>query len=73
MLYFKDFSLTSDSEFLAMQFDNETRRLEVFGDFPAGWSWMMLVTASGNKDHISLYFFDNGIGYTITNFPSQLY
>lgn len=73
MLYFKDFSLTSDSQFLAMQYDNKTRQQEVFGNFPAGWSWIMLVTAGGNKDHISLYFFDDGIGYIITNFLPQLH
>lgn len=66
MLYFKDFSLISDSEFLAMQFDNETRRLEVFGDFPADWSWEMMVTVGDNHDILPLSPFDGGVGRNLT-------
>ena len=52
---------------VAMQYDNLTRRLDVIGDIPDGWTWAMLVKAGENLNIIALSPVDGGVGVTLTD------
>lgn len=46
MIHFDDWLLKADAgPVIARQYDNLTRRLEILGDIPEGWSWTLLVQA----------------------------
>lgn len=65
MITYDDWKLSSTGE-LAQQYDHLSRRLEVFGTFPDGWSWDMLVSLDGNLDIISLAPMEGGMGADLT-------
>lgn len=52
---------------VAMQYDNLTRRLDVIGDIPDGWTWAMFVKAGENLNIIALSPVDGGVGVTLTD------
>lgn len=67
MIRFDDWKITIDgASVIAQQYDNLTRRLEVMGDIPDGWDWVMLVRASGNLDIIQLSPIPGGLGVDLT-------
>jgi hypothetical protein len=49
-----------------MQYDNLSRAITVLGDIPDGWTWAMLVEASGKLNIIALSPVDGGVGATLT-------
>ena len=65
MILFHDWTIESTG-LLARQFDNLSRRLEVIGDLPEGWDWVMLIQVGNAMDIIPLNPMENGVGYTLT-------
>lgn len=65
MIRFDNWQLTAQG-LLAQQFDNLTRRLDVEGDFPAGWSWSALVEVGDYFDILALTPTETGVGVTLT-------
>ena len=52
---------------IARQYDNLTRRLEILGDIPEGWSWTLLVQADREHlDLIALRPMEGGLGVDLT-------
>lgn len=67
MIHFDDWLLTKDEgPVIARQFDNLTRRLEILGDIPEGWSWTLLVQAGTHLDIVALAPMDGGLGVDLT-------
>lgn len=66
MIFFDDWTIKSDGEIIARQFDNLTRTLTVTGDIPSGWEWVVLVRVCGNMDIIPLSPVDGGLGVVLT-------
>ena len=68
MIHFDDWLLTKDEgPFIARQFDNLTRRLEILGDIPEGWDWTLLVQADREHlDLIALAPMEGGLGVELT-------
>lgn len=52
---------------IAMQYDNLSRTLTVYGEIPDGWTWAMLVRAHGKLNIIHLSQVDGGVGTVLTN------
>ena len=51
---------------LARQYDNRTRRLEIVGDLPEGWTWTLLVQVGDALDLIPMTGMEGGIGVDLT-------
>lgn len=68
MIHFDDWLLTKDEgPAIARQYDNLTRRLEILGDIPEGWSWTLLVQADREHlDLIALRPMEGGLGVDLT-------
>lgn len=67
MIRFDDWLLTKDEgPVIARQYDNLTRRLEILGDIPEGWSWTLLVQADKHLDIIALAPMEGGLGVDLT-------
>lgn len=67
MIHFDDWLLTKDEgPVIARQYDNLTRRLEILGDIPEGWSWTLLVQVDKHLDIIALAPMDGGLGVDLT-------
>lgn len=68
ILLFSDWVLSkSQGGLLGYQYDNLTRELVVQGDLPEGWTWDMLVSASGNSDTWPLALGDGQASITLTD------
>ena len=65
MILYRDWTITSDG-LLARQYDNLSRRVEVVGDLPAGWSWELMVQVGDAMDIIPLEPMEGGVGHTLT-------
>lgn len=67
MIHFDDWLLKADAgPVIARQYDNLTRRLEILGDIPEGWSWTLLVQADKHLDIIALAPMEGGLGVDLT-------
>lgn len=67
MIHFDDWLLTKDEgPVIARQYDNLTRRLEILGDIPEGWSWTLLVQAGTHLDIVALAPMEGGMGVDLT-------
>jgi len=67
MIHFqKDWTIYADEQLIARQHDNLSRRLDVVGDLPAGWEWVMLAKVNGAMDIISLKPIEGGVGALLT-------
>ena len=68
ILLFSDWVLSkSQGGLLGYQYDNLTRELAVQGDLPEGWTWDILVSASGNSDTWPLALGDGQASITLTD------
>ncbi len=68
ILLFSDWALSKpQGGLLGYQYDNLTRELVVQGDLPEGWTWDMLVSASGNSDTWPLALGDGQASITLTD------
>lgn len=65
MILYRDWTITSDG-LLARQYDNLSRRVEVVGDLPSGWTWDLLVQVGSAMDIIPLEPMEGGVGHTLT-------
>ena len=62
---FDNWTLQMDT-FPVRQYDNLTRRLEVSGDIPDGWSWAALLSIGDNLNIISLQYGEPGLYVDLT-------
>lgn len=62
---FNNWNLEMDT-FPVRQYDNLTRRLEVSGDIPDGWSWAALLSIGDNLNIISLQYGEPGLYVDLT-------
>ena len=68
ILLFSDWVLSKpQGGLLGYQYDNLTRELVVQGDLPEGWTWDILVSASGNSDTWPLALGDGQASITLTD------
>ena len=68
ILLFSDWVLSkSQGGLLGYQYDNLTRELVVQGDLPEGWTWDVLVSASGKGDTWPLALGDGQASITLTD------
>lgn len=67
ILTFSNWKITKPSGTLGYQYDNLTRELAVQGDLPEGWTWDILVSASGNSDTWPLTLGDGRASITLTD------
>ena len=68
ILLFSDWVLSkSQGGLLGYQYDNLTRELVVQGDLPEGWTWDILVSASGKGDTWPLALGDGQASITLTD------
>lgn len=68
MITFTDWTIqNSCGAPIAMQYDNLSRTLTVYGEIPDGWTWAMLVRSHGKLNIIHLSQVDGGVGTTLTN------
>ena len=67
ILTFSNWKITKPSGTLGYQYDNLTRELVVQGDSPEGWTWDILVSASGNSDIWPLALGDGQASITLTD------
>lgn len=68
ILLFSDWVLSKpQGGLLGYQYDNLTRELVVQGDLPEGWTWDMLVSASGNSDTWPLALGNGQASITLTD------
>lgn len=51
---------------VARQYDNLSRRIDVEGNLPDGYTWQLLVQSGGNADTLLLQPTDNGAGVVLT-------
>lgn len=54
--------MLSETEPLAQQYDDGSRRVDVEGDLPEGYTWQLLVQCGGNADTILLTPTQTGVG-----------
>lgn len=66
MLLFSDWTIKTDGDLIARQYDNLTRELLVMGTLPEGWAWELLVQAGGSVNVIALSPRKGGVGVTLT-------
>ena len=63
MIQFKDWRLEWDGSPVAMQFDNDSVRLEIVGEMPTGYNWELLMREpEGGMDILTLEKQPNGVG-----------
>ena len=68
ILLFSDWVLSKpQGGLLGYQYDNLTRELVVQGDLPEGWTWDVLVSASGKGDTWPLALGDGQASITLTD------
>ena len=67
ILTFSNWKITKPSGTLGYQYDKLTRELVVQGDLPEGWTWDILVSASGNSDTWPLALGDGQASITLTD------
>lgn len=68
ILLFNDWVLSKpQGGLLGYQYDNLTRELAIQGDLPEGWTWDILVSASGNSDTWPLALGDGQASITLTD------
>ena len=68
ILLFSDWVLSkTQGGLLGYQYDNLTRELVVQGDLPEGWTWDILVSASGKSDTWPLALGDGQASITLTD------
>ena len=65
MIVFNNWTLTVTG-LIARQYDNLSRRVDVEGDLPAGYTWQLLVQCGGNADTILLEATETGAGAILT-------
>lgn len=65
MIVFNNWTLTVTG-LIARQYDNLSRRIDVKGDLPAGYTWQLLVQCGGNADTILLEATETGAGALLT-------
>lgn len=65
MIVFNNWTLTVTG-LIARQYDNLSRRIDVEGDLPAGYTWQLLVQSGGNADTILLEATEKGAGALLT-------
>ena len=65
MITFRDWMIHTCGDVIARQYDNLTRRIEVLGDLPEGWSWSLLVQVGEAMDIIWLEPMEGGVGVTL--------
>lgn len=61
MIVFNNWQI-SVTGLIARQYDNLSRRIDVEGDLPAGYTWQLLVQSGGNADTILLEATETGAG-----------
>ena len=63
MIQFKDWRLEWDGSPVAMQFDNDSVRLEIVGEMPTGYNWELLMREpEGGMDILTLEKQPDGVG-----------
>ncbi len=67
ILEFKDWTISTLAGPLGYQLDNDTRKLTLQGDLPAGWTWDVLVEAGDNSDIWLLTPTEDGASITLTD------
>lgn len=65
MIVFKDWQIAITGT-IARQYDNLSRRIDVTGDLPEGFTWRLLVRCGSNADTILLTHTDTGVGAVLT-------
>lgn len=65
MIVFNNWTLTV-AGLIARQYDNLSRRIDVEGDLPAGYTWQLLVQSGGNADTLLLQPTETGAGAVLT-------
>lgn len=65
MIVFNNWTLTVTG-LIARQYDNLSRRIDVEGNLPAGYTWQLLVQSGGNADTILLEATETGAGAVLT-------
>ena len=65
MIVFKDWQIAITGT-IARQYDNLSRRIDVTGDLPEGFTWRLLVQCGSNADTILLTPTDTGVGAVLT-------
>ena len=65
MIIFNNWQI-SVTGLIARQYDNLSRRIDVEGDLPAGYTWQLLVQSGGNADTILLEATETGAGALLT-------
>lgn len=65
MIVFNNWQI-SVTDLIARQYDNLSRRIDVEGDLPAGYTWQLLVQSGGNADTILLEATEKGAGAVLT-------
>lgn len=65
MIIFNNWQI-SVTGLIARQYDNLSRRIDVEGDLPAGYTWQLLVQSGGNADTILLEATETGAGAVLT-------
>lgn len=66
MIRFDNWNIDTQGEIIARQHDNLTRRLEIEGEIPQGWSWSLLTQAGQELNIITLEETGQGIGIALT-------
>ena len=65
MIVFNNWALTVIG-LVARQYDNLSRRIDVEGDLPEGYTWQLLVQSGGNADTLLLQPTEKGVGAVLT-------
>lgn len=65
MIVFNNWQI-SVTGLIARQYDNLSRRIDVEGDLPEGYTWQLLVQSGGNADTILLEATETGAGALLT-------
>ena len=66
MIYFENWTIRTDGEVLARQFDDLSRVLSVSGQLPEGWTWVMLVQVGDAMDILPLEANEEGLRAVLT-------
>ena len=66
MIIFNNWQITAPHGVIARQYDNLSRRLEVVGELPEGYTWSILVQVGEDMDVITLESMEGGAGVTLT-------
>lgn len=66
MIIFNNWQITAPRSVIARQYDNLSRRLEVVGNLPEGYTWSILVQVGSAMDVITLEPMEGGAGVTLT-------